>query len=113
MAAALAVALSIAAMMKLRCLHPPGGAVALTSVLGGTAVTGLGYQFVIWPIGLNSLCLLVMALFFNHLAGRRYPHGEARSQRTPWHGRRAARRAPRVRRRMSRRCSRSAANSSI
>lgn len=77
MAAALAVALSIAAMMKLRCLHPPGGAVALTSVLGGTAVTGLGYQFVIWPIGLNSLCLLVMALFFNHLAGRRYPHGEA------------------------------------
>ncbi|WP_235026899.1 HPP family protein [Cognatazoarcus halotolerans] len=75
MAAALAVALAIGAMMKLRCLHPPGGAVALTSVLGGSAVTSLGYQFVFWPVGLNSLCLLVFALIFNHAAGRRYPHG--------------------------------------
>lgn len=74
MAAALAVALSIGAMIRLRCLHPPGGAVALTSVLGGSAVTGLGYHFVIWPVGLNSLCLLVLALVFNYAAGRRYPH---------------------------------------
>ena len=86
---------------------------ALTSVLGGTAVTGLGYQFVIWPIGLNSLCLLVMALFFNHLAGRRYPHGEALAAHP--HGTADALPGERLgcARRMSRRCSRSAANSSI
>lgn len=30
--------LAIAAMAALRCLHPPGGAVAVTAVLGGAAV---------------------------------------------------------------------------
>lgn len=35
LAAALAVGLAIAAMMALRCLHPPSGAIALTAVLGG------------------------------------------------------------------------------
>jgi CBS domain-containing membrane protein len=34
-AAAVAVALSIAAMYYLRCLHPPGGAAALAVVMGG------------------------------------------------------------------------------
>ena len=73
-AAALAAGLAIAAMMALRCLHPPSGAVALTAVLGGPAIQAAGYGFVLWPVGVNSLLLLVAALLFNNLTGRRYPH---------------------------------------
>ena len=73
-AAAIAGGLAIAAMMALRCLHPPSGAVALTAVLGGPAIKAAGYGFVIWPVGLNSLLLLLAALAFNNLTGRRYPH---------------------------------------
>ena len=40
--AALAACLAIAAMFALRCLHPPGGAVALTTVVGGASVQAAG-----------------------------------------------------------------------
>ncbi|OLP58011.1 hypothetical protein BJF93_13315 [Xaviernesmea oryzae] len=81
-AAALAIGLAIAAMMALRCLHPPSGAVALTAVLGGPAIHGLGFGFVIWPVLGNSLILLAAALAYNRLAGRVYPHAP-RPARTP------------------------------
>ena len=74
LAAALAVSLAIGAMFVLRCLHPPSGAVALTAVLGGPAIDAMGYQFVLYPVALNSLLLLGTALFFNNATGRRYPH---------------------------------------
>lgn len=74
LAPALAVSLAIAAMMALRCLHPPSGAVALTAVLGGPAIQVAGYGFVIWPVLVNSILMLVAALLFNNLTGRRYPH---------------------------------------
>ena len=74
LAAALAGALAIGAMFALRCLHPPSGAVALTAVLGGPAVHALGYSFVLMPVAVNSLLLLLAALFFNNVTGRRYPH---------------------------------------
>lgn len=73
-AAALAVALAIGAMLALRCLHPPSGAVALTAVLGGPAVHEAGYSFALWPVGVNSLLMLAAALAFNNLTGRKYPH---------------------------------------
>lgn len=73
-AAALAAALAIAAMYLLRCLHPPGGAVALTAVLGGPAIQEAGFSFAFWPVGLTSLLMLVVAFAFNNLTGRRYPH---------------------------------------
>lgn len=76
-AAALAGALAIGAMFALRCLHPPGGAVALTAVLGGPAVHKLGYSFVVWPVAANSFFLLLLALVFNNLMQRRYPHQSA------------------------------------
>ncbi len=72
-AAALAAAVSIALMFPLRCLHPPGGAVALTAVLGGAEIAGLGYGFV-GLVAINSAMLLAMALVFNNLVRRRYPH---------------------------------------
>jgi CBS domain-containing membrane protein len=74
LAAALAGALAIAAMFALRCMHPPSGAVALTAVLGGPVVHAMGYGFVVVPVALNSLLLLLTALFFNNATGRRYPH---------------------------------------
>lgn len=73
-AAALAVSLSIGAMLWLRCVHPPSGAVALTAVLGGPAVHGAGYGFLLAPLGSNTLLLVAAALLFNNLSGRRYPH---------------------------------------
>lgn len=76
-AAAVAVAGAIAAMMLMRCLHPPGGAVALTAVVGGAAIRDLGFGFVLWPVGINSLLLLGAALLFNNLSGRTYPHRPA------------------------------------
>ena len=74
LAAGAAGALAIAAMFALRCLHPPGGAVAVTAVLGGAAITRLGYGFAVWPVAANAGLMLLAALLFNRLAGRRYPH---------------------------------------
>lgn len=73
-AAAVAVCLAIAVMFLLRCLHPPGGAVAVTAVLAGPSADALGLFFAIVPIGLNSALLLAVALAYNRATGRRYPH---------------------------------------
>ncbi|WOS64722.1 HPP family protein [Sinorhizobium fredii] len=73
-AAAVAIAVAIGAMLVLGCLHPPSGAVALTAVLGGPAIREAGYAFVLSPVAVNSLLILAVALVFNNLTGRRYPH---------------------------------------
>jgi CBS domain-containing membrane protein len=73
-AVALAGCLAVGAMFVLRCLHPPGGAVALTAVLGGPLVHELGYGFALMPVLANTLAMLVVAFLFNNLVGRRYPH---------------------------------------
>jgi CBS-domain-containing membrane protein len=73
-AAALAVAVAIGAMHYARCIHPPGGATALSAVIGGPAVHALGYQFVLTPVLLNVLVMLAVAVLFNYpFAWRRYP----------------------------------------
>lgn len=74
LAAGLAAALAIGGMFAFRCIHPPSGAVALTAVLGGPAIHSIGYSFVIIPVLLNSVILLITALFFNNATGRTYPH---------------------------------------
>ena len=73
-AAAVAVASAIGAMFALRCLHPPGGAIALTAVLGGPAVQAAGFGFVLSPVAINSLILLAIAFAFNNATRHRYPH---------------------------------------
>lgn len=75
-AAAAAIFFAIGAMFALRCLHPPGGAVALTAVLGGPEVHAAGYGFVLAPVALNTVLLLVVAAFYNNASGRRYPHAQ-------------------------------------
>ena len=74
LSAGLAVGGAIAAMALLRCLHPPGGAVALTAVVGGSAIHDLGYGFVIAPVGLGTVLLLAMAWGFHRFSGHSYPH---------------------------------------
>ena len=73
-AAGCAVAFAIAAMSLLRCLHPPGGAAALTAALGGPAVAtyGLGFAFV--PVGLNALVLTLLGIAFHRFSSHSYPH---------------------------------------
>ncbi|KZE28909.1 HPP family protein [Crenobacter luteus] len=76
LAAALAVGLSLVAMIALRCLHPPGGAIALNAVIGGPAVHALGFSFVFAPVLLNALLMLLLALLFNNF-WLRHPYPRA------------------------------------
>jgi len=74
LAAALAVAFSIAVMHATKTLHPPGGATALIAVIGGPKIHSLGYFFVVMPVGAAAALLLIVALLVNNLpATRRYP----------------------------------------
>lgn len=59
LAASMAVGLAIALMYPLRCLHPPGGATAITAVVGGGSVHALGYGFVVMPIMINTVIILL------------------------------------------------------
>jgi CBS domain-containing membrane protein len=81
LAAPLAGALAIGTMFALRCLHPPGGAVALTTVLGGQAVHEAGFLFALSPVALNSIIIVIAALLYNNLTGRRYPHAQHAADR--------------------------------
>jgi CBS domain-containing membrane protein len=73
LAAAMAVGLAITAMSLLRCLHPPGGAVALSAVLGAVHAPP-SYMFALVPVGVNTALLVAIAILFHRLAGHNYPH---------------------------------------
>lgn len=74
LASGFAVGIAIAAMYYLRCMHPPGGATALSAVIGGESVYELGYQYVLTPIAISALSILLVAVLFNFLFHwRRYP----------------------------------------
>lgn len=95
-AAGLAVGLAMVVMSAARCLHPPGGAIALGCVIGGDAIVQAGYHYVTGPVLLNSLLMLGAALLLNRLSGTQYPHrppvvpsvhhthDPLPSQRVPW-----------------------------
>lgn len=84
LAASLAVALSIAVMYGLRCLHPPGGATALFAVLGGEPILALGYNYLFVPVLLNVVVMLIIAVLFNYpFAWRRYPQAWWRESQCP------------------------------
>jgi CBS domain-containing membrane protein len=69
-----AVAAAIAVMSLARCLHPPGGAAALTAALGGPAVASGGWLFPLDPVAINSIVLVLMGLCFHKLFRKNYPH---------------------------------------
>ncbi len=82
LAAGCAVGLAIGVMHQLKCIHPPGGATAMTAVVGGEAVHALGFEFVLWPVLLNALIMLLVAALFNWpFAWRRYPAVLAQTKR--------------------------------
>lgn len=68
------VALAIAAMSFTRCLHPPGGAAALTAVLGGPVVASWGLLFPLVPVALNSCVLVALGLVFHRALRHKYPN---------------------------------------
>ncbi len=74
LAIGLGVALAIAAMSVTRSLHPPGGAAALTAILGGSAVAKWGLLFPLVPVALNSCLLVGLGILFHKLSRRKYPH---------------------------------------
>ena len=74
LAAAVAVATSIAVMHATRTLHPPGGATALIFVMGSPKIHHLGYLYVLMPVGAGVAIMLIVALLLNNLSRRRrYP----------------------------------------
>ncbi|MDD1017139.1 HPP family protein [Pseudomonas rubra] len=70
--AALALGIAILVMCLLRCLHPPGGGVAVSVVLADSSLAAMGDQ-VFAPIMLNALVLVAVAVIYNRLTGVRYP----------------------------------------
>jgi len=62
LAASVAIPLAMLAMHSLRCLHPPGGATAITAVIGGESVHQLGYAFMIVPVFFNAIIVLSIAI---------------------------------------------------
>jgi len=74
LAAGLAVGGAILGMSLFRCLHPPGGAAALTAVIGGPAIHAAGYGFALVPVGINSIALIAAGLAFHRLTAHNYPH---------------------------------------
>lgn len=73
-AAGLSVGLAILAMSLCRCLHPPGGAAALTAVIGSQGIHAAGYGFAFAPVALNSIALVALAMLFHRVSGHSYPH---------------------------------------
>ena len=75
-AAALAVSLAVLVMVPLRCLHPPGAAVALFVVLNPEESARLAA----FPVMFNVCILLLAGIVYNNLTGRSYPHPQNATQ---------------------------------
>ncbi|MDP1790665.1 MAG: HPP family protein [Methylibium sp.] len=71
-AAAIAVGLAIGAMFALRCLHPPGGAMALLTALSGVGSFGFAW----FPACFNSVLLVLAGAVYNSATRRPYPHAQ-------------------------------------
>jgi CBS domain-containing membrane protein len=78
-AAGLAVGLAMVAMQRLGCLHPPGGATALTAVVAGPHIRELGFGFVWSPVFLNACTVTLAAALYHRVLGKHhYPAGATR-----------------------------------
>jgi len=78
LACGLGVGLAVMLMLALRCLHPPGGAMALFAVLHPEAAV-----MAVVPVSFNVLVLVLAGMAFNHLTGRGYPHAQLRKPTEP------------------------------
>jgi CBS domain-containing membrane protein len=62
LAASAAIPLAMVGMHSMRCMHPPGGATAITAIIGGESVHQLGYAFMVVPVFFNAIIVLSIAL---------------------------------------------------
>jgi len=67
----IAIGVVIFAMHYLRCIHPPGGATALLTLLGGHEVSAVGYQFLLTPLAINLSILAMGAYMIRRLRAER------------------------------------------
>jgi CBS domain-containing membrane protein len=81
LAAGLAVGLALLAMFALRCLHPPGGALALLTVLTGSH----DWAFALDPVLLNSALLVLLAALYNHFTRKPHPRPTPSSEAAVTH----------------------------
>ncbi|MTH77039.1 CBS domain-containing protein [Paracoccus aestuariivivens] len=70
---ALAVGLAIVAMIPLRAIHPPAGAVAMTAAQNPEAIGKLGFWFALAPVAAGTLILIVVGVAYARATGRNYP----------------------------------------
>lgn len=70
---ALAVGLAISAMILLRAVHPPGGAVAMVAALNPDIAHEMGFQFVLTPVAAMTIVLVLIAMVYARMTGRTYP----------------------------------------
>ncbi|MBC7478881.1 MAG: HPP family protein [Pseudorhodobacter sp.] len=68
LAVCVAVALAIAGMALTRALHPPGGAVAIATILAAPAPL-----FALFPVMTGTLALVLGGMAWAQMTGRRYP----------------------------------------
>jgi CBS-domain-containing membrane protein len=74
LAVGVAVGVTAGVIIRFGITHPPSGGTALSAVVGGQAITDLGYEFVWRPVLLNAVLLVVLAVIVNaSFAWRRYP----------------------------------------
>jgi len=73
-ASGVSVGAAIALMSLLRCLHPPGGAAALLTALAAQGAAPPDLFFAFFPVGANSLLLVMGGLIFHRFSGHSYPH---------------------------------------
>lgn len=69
----LAGAAAAVAMFALRCLHPPGIAIAVIAALEGTGAPVPDWLAVVWPVLVGSVVMVALGLAFNRVVGRRQP----------------------------------------
>lgn len=77
-----AAALAVIAMMSLRALHPPAGAVAFLMAINPDGVGAQGLWFGA-PIGLGSIVLVLAGTVYNRATGRVYPFRQTGAPETP------------------------------
>lgn len=71
--AGLAVGAALVAMLALRALHPPGGAVALLIALQAQNGTPPDPGFALMPVAVLTAAIVVLGIVYDQHTGRRYP----------------------------------------
>ena len=82
LALAVAVGLSVAVMVPLRCLHPPSVGLATFVILSHQN----GLDLIWFPVLFNISVLLACGVVYNVLTGRAYPHPQHSHKRGPSSG---------------------------